>query len=562
MKKGAFIATGLPSGKLSLCNSSRKSYLGKLMDDITERCAGLKLSRKEDAEVEINMPRLENGPVLIGKFCTKRRINLESVARVLKTVWKAENGFEVNDLGDNKVMFLFHTMEDMDRVLLLSPWSFDKYLVILHKMEHGEAVKDAKFDKSPFWIQIHGLPTMCQTKEVGESIGATLGKVEKVDAIGKGFCLGNYLRIRVRLDITMPLCRGRKVRLGDQGLKWVDLKYERLPIFCYLCGRVDHDEKECMQGLRSNSTLSPDEKQFGPWLRATQDRYQKPQTITTEKTGEISTGRKESGLPGIRLGREKEAERTETPVEKENPGKEVGVGIPRADVVRVGDLTTHINLKSPDIQQALSFEQQIRDIDAAINGEGIDVHSEPRKEEIVTEKEITLSLTDIARVKKERAITNGPVQEAQYQMPIIKVQSPTSMHGKLQETNVGLSNIGPNFSLGLASPKKPKSHNTRKAKGSESKKFKENRGPMGKERAADWLRKQAQGDDMSMETKMEIDHSEVGGKRKVRSPLLELVNNEGNGKRIRVEGEVKELGKLLAQHLGSAEAANQPRRVQ
>lgn len=127
---------------------------------------------------------------------------------------------------------------------------------------------------------------------------------------------------------------------------------------------------------------------------------------------------------------------------------------------------------------------------------------------------------------------------------------------------MGLSNIGPNFSLGLASPKKPKGHTTRKAKGSKLKKYKENKGPMGKERAADWLRKQDQGDDISMETKMEIDHSEVGGKRRARSPLSELVNNEGNGKRIRVEGEVKELGKLLAQHLGSAEAANQPRRVQ
>ena len=201
------------------------------MDDIIERCAGLKLSLREDAKVEINVPLLEDGPVLIGKFCTKRRINLESVARVLKTVWKAENGFEVNDLGDNKVIFLFHTTEDMDRVLLLSPWSFDKYLLILNKMVRGETVKDVKFDKSPFWIQIHGLPTMSQTKEVGESIGATLGKVEKVDADGKGFCLGNYLRIRVLLDISLPLCRGRKVRLGEQGLKWVDLKYERLPIF-------------------------------------------------------------------------------------------------------------------------------------------------------------------------------------------------------------------------------------------------------------------------------------------------------------------------------------------
>ena len=53
---------------------------------------------------------------------------------------------------------------------------------------------------------------------------------------------------------------------------------------------------------------------------------------------------------------------------------------------------------------------------------------------------------------------------------------------------------------------------------------------MGKERAADWLRKQAQGDDTSNEMKMEIDHSKVGGKRRARSPLSELVNNEGNGK--------------------------------
>ena len=67
---------------------------------------------------------------------------------------------------------------------------------------------------------------MCQTKEMGESIGATLGKVEKVDANGKGFCLGNSLCIRVLLDISLPLCRGRKVSLGEQGLKWVALKYE------------------------------------------------------------------------------------------------------------------------------------------------------------------------------------------------------------------------------------------------------------------------------------------------------------------------------------------------
>lgn len=209
---------------------------------------------------------------------------------MLKSVWKVENNFEVSDLDENKVVFLFQTKDDMEKVLLLSLWSSDKYLFILHKMVRGEAVKDIKFYKTPFWIQIHGLPTMCQTKEVRMSINATLGEVEKVDANKKGFCLGNFWRIRVLLNISMLLCRGRKVLLGEYGLKWVDFKYERLPIFCYLCGRVDHDERDCMQWFRSKDTLRPEKKQFDPWLCATPDKYQKPQLITTMKNGETSTG--------------------------------------------------------------------------------------------------------------------------------------------------------------------------------------------------------------------------------------------------------------------------------
>ncbi|XP_075645328.1 uncharacterized protein LOC142616339 [Castanea sativa] len=195
------------------------------MEELTDRCARFKLSVKEDVEVAIHAPLIEDGPVLIGKFCTKRRINMELAVRVLRSVWRAKHSFEASDLGENKVMFLFQSKDDMERVLLLSPSAFDKYLLLLHKLVRGEAVKDIKFDRSPFWIQIHGLPTMCQTKEVGMSIGATLGEVEKVDANEKGFCLGSYLRIRVNLDVSMPLCRGRKVRLGGYGAKWVDFRY-------------------------------------------------------------------------------------------------------------------------------------------------------------------------------------------------------------------------------------------------------------------------------------------------------------------------------------------------
>lgn len=40
------------------------------------------------------------------------------------------------------------------------------------------------------------------------------GMVEKVDVEEKGFYRGGYLPIRVSLDITLPLCRGRMVQMG------------------------------------------------------------------------------------------------------------------------------------------------------------------------------------------------------------------------------------------------------------------------------------------------------------------------------------------------------------
>lgn len=54
---------------------------------------------------------------------------------------------------------------------------------------------------------------------------------------------------------------------------------------------------------------------------------------------------------------------------------------------------------------------------------------------------------------------------------------------------------------------------------------------------------------------MEVDRVEVGTKRRCRTPLIEIQGENGNHKRVKVEGEVKELGRILKQHLGSVVAA-------
>ena len=62
------------------------------------------------------------------------------------------------------------------------------------------------------------------------------------------------------------------VRVGGPSVVWVEFKYERLLIFCYWCRKVDHDERDCMMWIRSKEAIKSDEKQYGPWLRASQER--------------------------------------------------------------------------------------------------------------------------------------------------------------------------------------------------------------------------------------------------------------------------------------------------
>ena len=44
---------------------------------------------------------------------------------------------------------------------------------------------------------------------------------------------GNFFRVRVIVDVIVPLCRGRRISLENEETRWVRFKYERFPIICY-----------------------------------------------------------------------------------------------------------------------------------------------------------------------------------------------------------------------------------------------------------------------------------------------------------------------------------------
>ncbi|KAL0007003.1 hypothetical protein SO802_008505 [Lithocarpus litseifolius] len=82
--------------------------------------------------------------------------------------------------------------------------------------------------------------------EIGETIGNVIPSEHTKEMVGRDF-----LRVRVEIDVSKPLCRGRKIAINANEFIWVAFKYEKLPNFCYWCGRVSHADKECSYAWRS-----------------------------------------------------------------------------------------------------------------------------------------------------------------------------------------------------------------------------------------------------------------------------------------------------------------------
>ncbi len=78
-----------------------------------------------------------------------------------------------------------------------------------------------------------------------EALGRGIREVMKTTETDEEMGGGRVIRIRVKVDITKPLCRGRKIGLANGREGWATFKYEQLPNFCYWCGLLTHGEKDC-----------------------------------------------------------------------------------------------------------------------------------------------------------------------------------------------------------------------------------------------------------------------------------------------------------------------------
>uniref|UniRef100_A0A803PLR3 Zinc knuckle CX2CX4HX4C domain-containing protein n=1 Tax=Cannabis sativa TaxID=3483 RepID=A0A803PLR3_CANSA len=121
---------------------------------------------------------------------------------------------------------------------------------------------------SHFGYKFIGYPFLSKTRALAKALADILSEFLKVFTDSLSERWGPFLRIRVKLDVTKPLRRGRNIKLQQIKDKfWVDFRYERLPEWCMECGCLGHPYQKCAIFMELMENGIEPELAYGPELK-------------------------------------------------------------------------------------------------------------------------------------------------------------------------------------------------------------------------------------------------------------------------------------------------------
>ncbi|KAK3204440.1 hypothetical protein Dsin_018486 [Dipteronia sinensis] len=181
-------------------------------EDIASLCASLSIS-KCDGPVQLLDGKLMDEAIhmmslcVVGKVLSRKRVNRDAFMRVIGKIWHIKHGMDIESVTGNTFTFHFIDEHDLNKVVSRGPWIFDNALIAMDRPVGTGTIDSLIFNQADFWVQIHQVPLMWMTREIGRFLDGMIGIVFEVDEGASSDCVGKFLWVKVRVEISRPLKR-------------------------------------------------------------------------------------------------------------------------------------------------------------------------------------------------------------------------------------------------------------------------------------------------------------------------------------------------------------------
>ncbi|XP_058759140.1 uncharacterized protein At4g02000-like [Vicia villosa] len=182
---------------------------------------------------------------LIGRFLSDRPIHLKSMKARMADIWRPVHQVTIKEAMEGRFLFQFNHRLDMEAVQKGGPWTYDSHLLILNQVQLRVQIENIPLYHVDFWVQVHNLPVGFMLEKIGVTMANFIGTYVEYDKNNNSAFWRQYMRIRVKIDVQKPL--KKLTRVKNKGGEWCNVifKYEKLSLFCFVCGVLGHSEHRC-----------------------------------------------------------------------------------------------------------------------------------------------------------------------------------------------------------------------------------------------------------------------------------------------------------------------------
>lgn len=202
--------------------------------------------------------------LLIGKVWTCRILNSPALMDTLKKIWQPKYGLETRKIDENTYSFQFYHWRDKRRVLEGQPWHFDKHAICFSEIQDDGKPSEIQLHLMPIWTRFYNLPFKGRGNDDNiTTLANKVGVFVKIDKTQE-CAIDRSIRVQVIVDVRYPLKSHVKLKIRGGDSIQIPVKYERLPLFCYICGKIGHGDRDCDENKGDKSP----ERKFSNQLRA------------------------------------------------------------------------------------------------------------------------------------------------------------------------------------------------------------------------------------------------------------------------------------------------------